>query len=322
MSRPYSGQVELRAFQADDLEPIVSLWNDCLLKDQISIERFWRLFLLDPNYRPEGAIVATADGKTVGYLQAIVSRTAVGIYPADQAQGWITVFFVSPAYRRFGIGRKLILAGLEFLRQHGCRAVSCNGYSPFYAFPGVDVEYAGALALLEGVGFQVLNEPVAMELSLKNVTTPALVAERRSGLATAGIVARPFELSDTLPLLAFVGAQFPYWHQCLIDGLQLDRDRVFVACRGADEFLGFAQWENPQTDPPDGAIGRFGPFGVHADWRGKGLGSVMFYSLIEHLRAEGASRIWFGWAGGRNLVFYTRVGCRITRQYRMFGLEL
>lgn len=317
MTSPRFGQVRLRPFQPDDLEPIVALWNACLPKDKISVKRFLTLFLLDPNFKPEGALVAEVDGQPIGFLQAMVRRVPLGIHPIDPKQGWITAFFVAADRQRQGVGRQLLVLGLRYLRDSGCEIVSCNGYAPGYAFPGVDNDSIGAQAFLESCGFRHVTDAVAMELPLTGLVRPQAVARRQTALSEEGICVRRFKCKDTLPLLAFAEEYFPYWHQSLIDGLQVDRGNVFVAALG-EKVLGFAQWENPQTDPPRGASGRFGPFGVRSDLRGNGLGAVLFYTVIEHVVKNGSDRLWFGWAGGRNLSFYERAGCRITRRYRIY----
>jgi len=321
MSITHSNQIRIRQFESSDLEPVVAMWNDCLPKDPITIEKFWRFFLLDPNFRPESAFVAESDGKPIGFLQAVARRVPVGIFPLTPTLGYITTFFVEQDFRQRGIGRSLVQKGLAFLRNHGCQTVTCNGYVPFYAFPGVDIEYAEACGLLNSMGFRQLTELVAMGLPLRGVTTPPAVMARASSLASEGFMVRQFELADTLPLLSFMEEHFPHWHQSLIDGLQIKLENVFVAMKGTD-VVGFAQWENPQTDPPSGAPGRFGPFGVHPDLRNNGLGSVLFYQVIEQVSHRGADTLWFGWAGGRNLSFYERAGCRVTRQYTLFRIDL
>ena len=304
-----SESISFRPFQSGDLEPIVSLWNACLHKDPITSERFWRLFLLDPNFRAEGALVAEFDGRPVGFLQAMVQRPPVGSTTNSPVPGWITAFFVATEFRCLGIGSHLMDLGLEFLRSYQCESVSINGYAPNYAFPGVDVDYVEATSFLEARGFKRIAEPVAMALLFDDWKGSVHVA--------LDITVRPVELQDTLPLLAFAEKQFPHWRECILDGLQVCASNVFVALQG-DEVIGFAQWENPQTDPPTGATGRFGPFGVHPELRGQGLGTVIFGKVIEHLKSRGVDSLWFGWAGGRNLSFYERAGCKVTRRYQMF----
>ena len=51
-------------------------------------------------------------------------------------------------------------AAQAFLREHGCKQVGCNGYAPYYIFPGVDHEYAEAHPFLRAHGFTVSTEAV------------------------------------------------------------------------------------------------------------------------------------------------------------------
>ena len=299
----------------------MALWNECLPKDPITIERFWRLFLLDANFRAETMFVAVAHGQPIGFLQAMVRRTPIGIFPSNPQHGWITAFCVAPEHRRRGIGRALMEAGMDVLAKSGCKAVSCNGYAPSYAFPGVDVDYVEGIAFMEAMGFQPSVQAVRMAKDLAGVTTPDDVSRTKAELESQGFSVRLFQDEDTVPLLKFAEEQFPYWHQSLVDGLQQKSSNVWVASY-AGSIVGFAQWQNPQTDPPNGASGRFGPFGVDPSLRGKGLGGVIFYTLVEDVIRRGAKHLWFGWAGGRNLSFYERVGCQVTRRYQMFKQEI
>lgn len=306
----------IRPFAPSDLSPVAALWNRCLEKDPITEERFWQLFLLDPNFDRGGLLVAEADGQVVGLLQAMARRFPLGSPGLQPQQGWITVFLVDSAWRRQGIGTALLEAGLSFLKSKGRTQVSCNGYAPYYIFPGVDVDYEAALAFLQAHGFTVASEPVAMGMALEGVRMPDTVRERQAALAAEGYAVRLFERRDTLPLLAFVEAQFPYWQPSVLEGLQRGNFEIVVAEK-AGEIVGFTQWQNPHNDPPSGAAGRFGPFGVHPELRGHGLGAALFYTLVERAAGSGGRYLWFGWAGGRNLSFYERAGCRVTRRFRI-----
>lgn len=304
--------VTIRSFAPPDLSPLVSLWNRCLTKDPITEQRFWQLFLLDPNFDRAGTLVATeADGQIVGMLQAMARKETSDL-------GWLTVFFVAPERRREGIGSALLEAGLTFLHAHGRTKISCNGYAPCYIFPGVDIDYDAALTFLVAHGFTVTSEPVAMGMALEGVRMPDSVRARQAELAADGYHVRLFHRDDTLPLLDFAAAQFPHWRPSVLEGLQRGNLEIVVAER-AGEIVGFTQWQNPHNDPPDGAAGRFGPFGVHPELRGLGIGAVIFYTLVEHATGSGGRYLWFGWAGGRNLSFYERAGCRITRRFQMLA---
>jgi GNAT superfamily N-acetyltransferase len=316
-----SASVTIQPFAAGDLSPVVVLWNRCLTKDPITEERFWRLFLLDANFDPEGALVARdGGGNVVGFLQAMARREPYGSLGLHEAQGWLTVFFVAPERRREGIGSRLLEAGLSFLRAKGRERVLCNGYAPYYIFPGVDVDYPEAGPFLEARGFQPASEAVAMGMPLEGARArmPERVREKAAEMTREGYDVRPFRTDDTLSLFAFVREQFPHWEPSLRDGLLHGNTEVVLAThRGA--VVGYTQWQNPHNDPPDGAPCRFGPFGVHPEYRGKGVGAVIFHTMVERAAGNGARYLWFGWAGGRNLSFYERAGCAVTRRFRLYS---
>lgn len=316
-------EVSIRGFAQRDLEAVVALWNRCLTADLVTEERFWYNVLLDPNLNLDGTLIAEHGGRIVGYMQAIVRRLPVGTRGLDPETGWITAFFVDPDCRRRGVARALLDRALSFLRAQGRKVVSVNGYSPYYFFPGVDPDhYPNGVTFLQARGFKKVAEAVAMGMSLEGVSMPENVKQRRAALAAQGYEVRPFRRSDTLPLLRFAEQHFPGgWHMSLITGLSQGNADVIVATRG-DEIVGYTQWQNPYNDPPHGAPGRFGPFGVRPDLRNLGIGAVIFYTLVEHVRGQGAKYLWFGWGGGRNFTFYERAGCQVLRRYDVLRMDL
>ncbi len=50
----------VRGFRPGDLAPVVELWNRSLVRDPITPGLFQNKVLLDPNYDPEGCLVALA----------------------------------------------------------------------------------------------------------------------------------------------------------------------------------------------------------------------------------------------------------------------
>jgi GNAT superfamily N-acetyltransferase len=162
-----------------------------------------------------------------------------------------------------------------------------------------------------------------MGMPLEGVQMPDAVRSRKEYLAQEGILVRPFEIADTLPLLAFTESDFPHWTPSLRDSLSRGSTDIVVAVSGPlAEVVAYAQWQNPHNDPPDGAPGRFGPFGVRHDFRSQGIGAVVFYEMIERATRQGSRYLWFGWAGGRNLSFYERAGCVVTRRFQLYKTAL
>lgn len=311
----------LRAWQPGDHLPVVALWNRCLTKDFISPERFWRLFLLDENFDPEGAIIAESDsGEVIGFLQTIYRKVPYSGAVTPE-QGWLTVFFVDETWRRQGVGTALLARGREFLRAAGCKKMLTVGYSPYYIFPGVDDDYKEAHQFLKSQGLAPATDAVAMGMPLEGKSMPERVREKRDALAAEGIIIRDFQMTDTLPLFEFADTHFPGWTPSLRDSMTRGSLDIVVAVQG-QEILAYAQWQNPHNDPPHGASGRFGPFGVRPDLRSQGIGAVVFYAMVERALAAGSRYLWFGWAGGRNLSFYERAGCRVTRHFQLYRTDL
>ena len=326
-------ELHVRPFGPSDLATVVALWNRCLPKDTITEERFWQLFLLDANFDRAGALVAEAGaepgagGKIVGFICVIARRFPLGTIGLEPEKGYMTAFFVDPAWRRRGVGTALLSTGAAWLRGRGCRELWCNGYAPYYVTPGVDLDYGEAHAFLRLNGFAEAGAAVAMGRPLEGARMPTWVRETARRLAEDdGIEVRMFRREDTLPLLELVEREFPGWAPPVLDGLQHGNLEIVVAVRGdgggEGEVLGCTQWENTYNDPPRGVAGRFGPFGVRPDLRNRGLGAVIFWTMVERAVARGSRYLWFGWAGGRNVAFYERMGCRVTRHFVLYRKEL
>lgn len=308
----------LRNLRLGDVPNLIEAWNVCLECDQFTVDRFENLFLNDPNFDLNGAFVVEFEGRIAGCMIGVRRIQAEEVGDSQFGIGWITAFFVAPEFRRFGIGSELLMQCERFLLSVGCTKICCNGYAPYYVAPGVDARYEPAVGFLESRGYQVFTEPVAMGMSLVGVETPDRVREISAELAGDGVEVTWLEDQYEAGLLQFLRTEFPYWYSSVKVALECGRKDILIAVKG-DEVVGFTQWENPLTDPPNGAAGRFGPFGVKADMRNRGIGAVIFYRLVEEVQLKGATRLWFGWAGPRNLTFYERAGCVVERQFKMFS---
>jgi len=312
-----------RPFRPSDQASLVSLWNLCLHRDPINEDVFRHKVLLDPNLDLEGFWVAEREGELVGAALGLVRRTSLGDLGLETERGWISFLFVHPAWQHQGIGKGLLEHVLGFFTTRQRQLVQVVGYAPYYFFPGVDPEaYPAGLAFFKKNGFRRSFEAVAMARSIEELEIPAEVRERRLALKAQGYEVDFLRDQDILPLLAFTRREFPGWYPSVLDGLQRGFQQKIVVARKGDEVVGFAQWENTFNDPPAGAPGRFGPFGVRADLRSQGLGSVLFYYLLEAVRRRGARYLWLGWAGGRNINFYRRAGLAVTRHFEVLQLEL
>jgi len=117
-----------------------------------------RHWLTDPNYQPEGDLIAVApDGTFAAFCFCLIN-------PEDNTrnnrnEGWIDVLGTRRGFRKIGLGRAMLLAGLHRLKDEGMDT----------AVLGVDAENpTGALRLYESVGFTNVRTSVSYAKELED----------------------------------------------------------------------------------------------------------------------------------------------------------
>jgi mycothiol synthase len=303
-----------RTFRTGDDEALVALWNRVLTRDPISPGAFRRQTLLDPNFLPEGCLIAESEGQAVGFALAMAPRTA-GRFTGRPGSGRIAGLGVLPQARRQGIGTALLEGALAFLKEHGCSLARVA--APEYYAAGVDREaYGEGIAFLNRRGFVEVGEAVAMGRQLYDLSWPDDVRASEAALQDAGIVVRAFEPRDTYALAEYFRAEFPTWVEFFSRKLDAgdDHDTMVIALdtRGAGRVVGYCQ--HLDTD-------HVGPFGVAQAYRNRGIGSVMLYRLLDALRQKGYKFAWFG-ETGRAQPYSERAGFRVTRTYTILRRDL
>ena len=67
---------------------------------------------------------------------------------------------------------------------------------------------------------------------------------------------------------------------------------------------------------------RFGPFGVAASERVKGLGAVLLGNRLESMAQAGLARAWFMWTNDQTARLYAKFGFHETRRFAVMTKEL
>ncbi len=311
--------VQLRQFRMHDAQAVTDLWNRCLPADRITREIFEDRILLDPNFEVGGCRVAERNGRVVGFAHALVRRTPLPwgfetVFERDRGVGWIFAIFVEEAFRRKGIGSALLNQALDYLRAEGVREVVLFDYAPNYLLSGVDSEaYPDALQFFQRHGFAAQGKSMAMGINLHGFRMPPAAAEIERDLAREGIAVEHFARDHLLPTIAFLRECFPTWLPLFRDKLHRrdDPDEIVIARQG-EQVVGYCQhryWHHAE---------RTGPFGVKGALRGKKIGTLMLYRLLERMSQKGFKFGWFAQTGERQLDYYRRVGYRVIRtQVRM-----
>ncbi len=132
--RPVAGEEEVEAHVALHREAFDSA--NPTVAHRLSVMR-------DPEYRPDLDLVAVApDGALAGFCLCSIGREENG--RLGRSEGWVDTLGTRPAYRTLGLGRALLLTGLQRLQAGGVEtAVLGTGQGN------------PAVALYESVGFRV-----------------------------------------------------------------------------------------------------------------------------------------------------------------------
>jgi ribosomal protein S18 acetylase RimI-like enzyme len=287
--------------------------------DSISIVRFVRQVLLDPNFRREGAIVAREGDRVVGFMLAIARQVPLENAPSDADRGYITLFGVLPDYQRRGIGSQMLDRAEAYLRSQNRKIVMISSYAPGYFIPGVDVNaYPAALSFLKKHEYSEVYRPLAMRTPLATVQAPEFVREKRRALESDGVTIEPYRAELTLPLLDFTKREFAGDWVCIVREtmsritLGDSPSRLIVGHRG-EEVLGFSHYDAE----------RFGPIGVAASQRGKGIGHILMFETLEAQKRAGFGTAWFLWSDDKTAQrLYNVAGFKEMRRFALMRKEL
>jgi len=303
-------QTSIRPFTKADVGRVVSLWNRTLNRDPITGEMFELRTLRDPNFSPEGCLVAEGPGGPEGFALAVAPGTQHRFAPPP-GMGRVAGLGVLPSSRRRKVGTRLMEAAFAFLKGRKCAKVLYAAHE--YWCAGLDKSYTEGTAFMAKFGFKEVGVAVAMGRLLYEVDVPAEVVETGKKLAARGINTGPYDPSEKKALEDFFTAEFPEWRDFFHEKLERHDDLrdVYVA-RDKGKVIGYCQ--RLEAD-------HVGPFGVAKEARNLGIGTVMLYALMDGLRARGYRFCWFG-ETGRAQPYYERAGFFITRRYSILTREL
>jgi len=312
--------VTIRPFQPRDLSGVLRVLAQGMHVEAIPESRFVRQVLLDANFRAEGAPVAVRGDEAIGFCLSIARQTPLENAPPDGDRGYVTLIGVLPAEQRRGVGSQLLAAAEAYLREQGRKLVMVSSYAPGYFIPGVDVNaYPSGHAFFAKHGYREVIRPVAMQTSLWELKQPEWVGERACKLAGEGVRVSPFTPELTLPLLEFARQEFPGdWVRVVREAAtriiaQGDSPTRLIAAVENGRVLGFSHYDNE----------RFGPIGVAASQRGRGLGQVLMYRTLLAQRDAGFRAAWFLWSDDKTAAkLYNGAGFTEARRFALLRKEL
>lgn len=243
--------------------------------------------------------LAWEDAKPVGFISGCIRPETAACY--------LTFILTAKEKRRQGIGTRLLQALMEEMRKkvlslsvateapklqisffNPCALTWIVPGTPGHDHPnapGVDVS-SGAYLFFKNRNFLPVVCQNSFYLPLARYEQPSGIAQKRSGLLEQGIEIcryRPNQHTGLSSLTENLGN--PVWKEELLANEALkEKGRPLAAAIYENKIIGFA---GPLRVQESGR-GYFAGIGVHSDYRGFGLGNVLFHTLCASLKEMGA----------------------------------
>ena len=303
--------IKLTDYQVSD--DLYKLWNREYGKlYPISKNLFERNLL---NAYDKATLVALEDDKVVGFIIGKIWQDEYKIENYEN-QGWISLIYVHPDYRRRGIGSDLLKkveSEFELLNKNTINIG--RDYSDF--FPGLPIELKDSLDWFIKRGYN--NPGSTFDLVCKNKGKMALIN-------TNNYIFRVATLKDKDAIMKFLARNWPgRWTKEILDYWNNGgTGRECVICIDDNKVCAFAKLGYPNTNEQQisnsltwrdcfDALGGIGPLGVDKDYRGRHLGYDIVAFAKNVLLDAGVTDIIIDWTS--LIDFYHKFGFEVWKSY-------
>ena len=340
----------IRSMRPEDVTDVIRIWNDCVSAGEVlyyplTAEYFRQKF----TEATEPLLIAEADSRVAGFLHGVAPETFPGARPGA---AYLTVLMVEKASRGKGIGRALVTAFEEKMRQRGADTLFISSLNPVNLdwripstpghdhnnMPGADAESPGYPFLLR-CGFTVRYREVVMYMNLSQYRMPDNVQEIQARLQAEGIYTGPYDAAWNCGFDKMCdGVGSDYWRDVLrtetaawkagqpnadprmwADGIPPKGPRTLLTAVCGGQIVGF-------TGPVDLQKSGRGWFtGICTDpaYERRGIATVLFNLLMRSFVQEGAqfSTLFTGLDNPARRV-YERAGMRPAREFHLMAKAL
>jgi GNAT superfamily N-acetyltransferase len=312
-------EMDLHPMTEPDLPRVLSAWNAILIHERLAEQRFRQVMLGDPNYEPEGVLVAKGEsGELLGFSACALRREVAGKDGGgsqdDFDRAYLKGFFVVDGDAGDAAAKDLIGAVESYARAAGKQRLTVTEYGAAYVFPGLDVRYERLRGLLMRNGYQDFHTIECVAADLNDPAIPHMLKEAWATMSSEIKLIAPWEPSVLPAMRRFVAeVEMPAWFPIGWETrYEQPREHCSVLTKGG-EIIAWAQFH------PHKPTSGFGPILVLHRERGHNYGGLLLLESMTRAAQLGCERMLAQWA---NTGFYVRYGWNIVRRFAVLRKAL
>lgn len=284
----------IECYRPEDQDEVLALWNIWAVKDgykEMNAESFSRIFTASLYFSAEHTFVLRHDGKLQGFACGCTGDDL----PLGDVAGYITCVVLAQEVRTDENYADLIACLEESFKHQNKKQSDVLFFNPMMLpwyipetpkhehnnAPGVPVDSALHHMLLK-FGYTQRAVECAMYLNLADFTIPEEIRLKEEAALAKGYTVELFDPTQHTGLKEMLdGFDNPLWQKGIAQCAQNNTPVVIAALNG--RAAGFA---GPVIRQENGR-GYFTGIGVHPDYEGHGLGSLLFFKLCDAFKSIG-----------------------------------
>ena len=313
----------IRNYIPADEGAILSLWNTAGVAmgyAPLTLDAFRRLLIRHPNFSPEYSFVLEENGSLLGFINGC---TGDGI-PKGDIQGYVSCLILDPAADSEENTALLLTALENVFRREGRISSAVSFFNPIHLpwvipgtpehqhnnAPGVATDLPLHHRML-ALGYQESARECAMYRNLTDYESPAWVEEKTESMAQNGYYVARYDPARHEGLEKMVTALGNFMWSAEIPAAGNAGMDLLVGLKG-NTCAGFAGPVYPENT----GRGYFAGLGVAPQYEGHGLGTLLFYRLLEREKQAGAKYMsLFTGEDNHARFIYLGAGFRVVRTF-------
>ena len=297
-------RLQITAWEEKQIEPVLDVWQRALSDRKYDFQmhetKFRERVLNNPAFDPEGALVAEAEGKVVGFALAVALT--------EGNTGFLSVLMVDPAYQRQGIGSALLKRAEAFLAHQGKEQIRTHGGNPIRFSTGVDVTMPAYYFLLNRGYRNQGSLDLYMQMDFADFEWQEEVSGFIEESKKQGIRFGLCEANQSQALCRFLQEHFPGLEASVKEVLTGEPPYPVFVATDDPQVVGFSGplWVQP------GGYGGFRGIAMHPDYQRRKIGTVLFNLMCAEFKKRGAAyTILYTDPQGHAQKIYFRAGFKV-----------